>query len=292
VIRCTAVITGGIQCWAALVLSNAFALASIALLFLLVKEKWDENTAFQACLWSLAYPTAYYSGLIYTESLFMFLVLAYFYLTLKNHFWIPLLCAFLLPISRPTGILFVIPVFMGYSDAKTFGAKNWGHRIASVVAVSAGFGFYLFLMKDWTGNAWSGFISQNYYIHHQGLSRLLNPFGWLLNNYFQNGYTLGGTTTSVFPRLFLAGVMLSLPLLYKAVPTVFSAYTMLNGLVPAFSSDLLNKSYMRYSSVLFPLFILAGLKVKERSTQIVLLTLCFLAQAFLLIAHSLNYWVG
>jgi hypothetical protein len=34
------------------------------------------------------------------------------------------------------------------------------------------------------------------------------------------------------------------------------------------------------------------LKIREGMGEKILLAFCFLAQAFLLIAHSLNYWVG
>jgi len=85
-------------------------------------------------------------------------------------------------------------------------------------------------------------------------------------------------------------VLIALPSLYRAVEKDLFIYTLVLGIVPALLSDLM--SYIRYVDVLFPLFILAALKIKTGPMEKILLVGCFLAQAFFLIAHSLNYWVG
>jgi hypothetical protein len=281
---------GGISWLAGLGLSQLFALVATAYFYLLVKNLWDEPIAFRACIWSLAFPTAFYSGLIYTESLFWLLTMVFFYYSLKNRWGASTLGAFLLPLARPTGILEAASALAGWGNRKDTREEPFLPRIITALAFCVGFGLYLFLMKEWTGDSFSGFSAQKFYISHSGWSNLLNPFGWLFRNFIQNPYTMTGTHTCFLPRVFLIVVMLSLTPLYKQVSPNFFVYTLMLGLFPAFSGDILSMSYMRYTAILFPIFILAALKIGVGGK--VLLVCCFLAQAFLLIAHSLNYWAG
>jgi hypothetical protein len=291
-IRWCTPLAGGMSWLAGLVLSQLFVLAAVYYFYLLVKKLWDEPTAFRACLWSLAFPTAFYSGLIYTESLFWLITMAFFYYSLKNRWGASALGALLLPLARPTGLLVAASALAGWGNRKSAREDPFLRRILTALAFCAGFGIYLLLMKEWTGDAFSGFSAQKFYISHSGGADLLNPLGWLFRNFIQNPYTLAGTHTCFLPRVFLIGVMLSLIPLYKRVSPNFFVYTLILGLFPAFSGDILSMSYMRYTAVLFPLFILAALKIREGMGEKILLACCFLAQAFLLIAHSLNYWVG
>lgn len=283
---------GGIPWLAGLVLSNLFALGGTAYFFLLVKNLWNEPTAFRACLWSLAFPTAFYSGLIYTESLFWIMTTAFFYYSLKNRWGCAALCAMLLPLTRPTGILVATSALVGWGSKKSPVEEPFSRRILTAFAFCAGFGLYLFSMKEWTGDYFSGFSAQRFYITHSNLSYLLNPLDWFSNVFLQNSFTFTGATTSILPRIFFAGIMLSLFFLYKQVGLNFFIYSLALGLIPAISSGIMNMSYMRYTAVLFPLFILAALKTRAGFGEKILLAFFSLAQACLLIAHSLNYWVG
>ncbi len=291
-IRWVTPLMGGVPWLAGLVLSQLFVLVATSYFYLLVKNLWDESTAFKACLWSLAFPTAFYTGLIYTESLFWLLTMVFFFYSLKNYWGASALGAFLLPLTRPTGFLVAVSALVGWGNHKSTREDPFIHRILLAFAFCVGVGIYLFLMKEWTGEAFSGFSSQKFYISHSGWTNLLNPFGWLFRNFIQNPYTLTGIHTCFLPRVFLIGVMLSLIPLYKQISPNLFVYTLILGLFPAFSGDIMSMSYMRYTSVLFPLFILAALKIREGLGEKTLLAGCFLAQAFLLIAHSLNYWVG
>jgi hypothetical protein len=291
-IRWCTPLAGGTSWLVGLALSQLFVLAAASYFYLMVKNLWDEPTAFRACLWSLAFPTAFYSGLIYTESLFWLLTTAFFYYSLKNRWDVSALGAVLLPLTRPTGLLVAASALFGWGKSKNAVEEPFLRRILTVIVFCAGFVLYLFLMKMWTGEYFSGFSAQKFYISHNGWSNLLNPFGWLFRNFIQNPYTLAGTHTCFLPRVFLIGVALSLIPLHKRVSPNFFVYTLILGLFPAFSGDIMSMSYMRYTAVLFPLFILAALEISEGVAEKSLLACCFLAQAFLLVAHSLNYWVG
>jgi hypothetical protein len=252
-------------------------------------DLWDERTAFQACLWCLAFPTAFYSGLIYTESLFLFLALAFFYFSRKG-LWFPAFSsAFFLSLSRPTGILVVVASLMGREKGPR--AKGMFSRKAlMVLAFSLGLSLYLFLMGLWTGDCFSGFSAQRFFVSHNQFTNFLKPWNWFTENFIQNPYTWNGPQTSFLNRAALVGVIVLLPFLHRRLGKDLFVYVLVVGVGPALLSDMM--SYIRYASILFPIFIWAALGIKNGILQKIILSCFFLAQACLLIAHSLNYWVG
>jgi Gpi18-like mannosyltransferase len=257
-------------------------------LYLLAKELEDEKTAFRACLWGLAFPTAFYAGLLYTESLFLCLVTAFFYFSRKGFRIQAAVCAFLLSLTRPTGVLVACAVLGEETKKEDQRRIRAGWRTA--LDFIGGFVFYLCLMKLWTGDYFAGIHAQRFFVSHNEFVNFIKPWNWLMDNFIQNSYTWNGPSTSFLNRAMFVVVLIALPSLYRAVEKDLFIYTLVLGIVPALLSDLM--SYIRYVDVLFPLFILAALKIKTGPMEKILLVGCFLAQAFFLIAHSLNYWVG
>jgi hypothetical protein len=281
----------GLPYWTVgLILSNGLSLGASAFFYLFVKNIWDEKIAFQSCLWSLAFPTAFYSGLLYTESLFLFLTLTFFYYFQQGRLFPSTCCAFLLPLSRPTGVMVSLALLVGGKAGPVGNKQTIVGRVLPVVTVFVGFIIYLLLMKILTGDYFSGFSALGSFVNQSHIEHFLRPWNWFMENFIHNPYTLNMPQTSFLNRAMFLIVVLTLPLLYPNVGKKLFAYTLVLGIVPALSTNLM--SYIRYASVLFPFFILAALKIKEGRVQNLILSICFLVQAFLLIAHSLNYWVG
>ena len=227
-----------------LFLSLLFALLASAFLYLLVRELWNEETAFRACLWCLAFPTAFFSGLIYTESLFLFLALAFFYFFHRRNRLPAVFCAFLLSLSRPTGILIAFALIPWGKKGMEVSQDSRAGRMWTPLAFVSGLGLYLLLMKLWTGDYFSGFFAQHYFVSHNQFSNFLNPWSWFMENFIRNPYTWNGPQTSFLNRALFVGVLAALPSLYRHVGKGFFLYTLVLGVVPALLSDLM--SYIRY----------------------------------------------
>ncbi len=271
-------------------MSNLLALLASAFLFLLVKDLKDEKTAFRACIWLLAFPTAFYCGLIYTESLFLCLVTAFYYFSQRDLRLPTLSCAFLLSLSRPTGVLVALTLLAGHKTKQGYSEKPYLNRLLTILAYLLGFASYLCLMYFWTGDFFSGFSAQRFFISHNQFLNFLNPWNWFIENFIKNRYTWNGPQTSFFNRAVFLGVLSTLPFIYRHIGRNFFIYTLVLGLVPALLSDLM--SYIRYAYVLFPLFILAAINFHERPYAKFIFLSCWLLQFVLLTLHSLNYWVG
>lgn len=95
----------------ALVLSNLFFLTSLYLCYKLFKLDYSDKTSWKGIILLLVFPTSFYFGAIYSESMFLFFLLASIYLVRKKHFLGAGLYAALASATRIMGIL-LIPVVL------------------------------------------------------------------------------------------------------------------------------------------------------------------------------------
>ena len=97
--------------WTALILSNLFFILALFLLYKLLKIDFASKKAFSCLLLLLTFPTSFYFGSIYTESLFLLLVVAAFYYIRKGNFLMAGIFALGASATRIFGLL-LIPVFL------------------------------------------------------------------------------------------------------------------------------------------------------------------------------------
>lgn len=94
-----------------LLLSNIFFLLSLFLFYKLVSLDFNKKTALGSLILLLLYPTSFYFGSIYSESLFLLLVLGTFFAIRKNKFILAGVLGALASVTRVFGLL-LVPVFL------------------------------------------------------------------------------------------------------------------------------------------------------------------------------------
>lgn len=100
--------------WAGLLVSNASIIGALFYLYKLVLFDDEDSTAKKAILVTLAFPTAFYFGTAYSESLFFFLVVAAFYFARKKSWFIALIFAGLSSVTRLIGLAVIAGIGMEY----------------------------------------------------------------------------------------------------------------------------------------------------------------------------------
>ena len=237
----------------------------------------------------LAFPTGFYGGLVYTEALFLLLSTAFFYYWGEKRRLPALACAFLLPLSRPTGILILAPILAGiFLEERNGKSAKRGNGILMAAGAASGFFFYLIRMRLWTGDYGAGFEAQSLFFTGHLKVFEMTTSRWFWNNFIVLNYSLTGFGTSLADRVSFAAFLSAVPWMWKKLPRDFFVYALALGLASAFSMDL--TSYARYLSVIFPFFILLALQFKK--VPVYYWLFCLPLQATLLILHSLNDWVG
>ncbi|MBI4836352.1 MAG: hypothetical protein HY817_03765 [Candidatus Abawacabacteria bacterium] len=276
---------------AGFLVANAASLVALVLFFLLVKRYFTESIAFYSSIFLLLFPTSFYLSLMYSESLFLALVLAFFYFWEKQSYYLAAMMGFLLSLSRPLGVLIIIPLLAELitTSFKQKGIRQiWSDYAVMILGTIAGFSAYLLFMTLMTGSPWAGFIAQRYFVTENSIYNLIDIGGWLQRNFLTVDWSLHSFTSSILDRLFFLAYLLCLMPIYKKVPKRFFWYSVVMGMVPALSGMFM--AYTRYLLMVFPVFILLALLAKNRTPYVAMPLL--MLQILFLIMHVLNFWVA
>jgi Gpi18-like mannosyltransferase len=110
VLRVGTVITGNRPVLAAMLLANALSLVGLWLLYRLVERRCGAAVSRDSLILLLAFPGALFFSFPYSESLYLVLLMLFFWsLELRRWFWLAV-AGFLLPLARPVGVFIVLPL--------------------------------------------------------------------------------------------------------------------------------------------------------------------------------------
>lgn len=290
--------------YSGLFLSNILSIIGIIYFYLFVKKyfKNKSSLAFSSVILLLAFPTSFYFSLIYTESLFFFLSVLFFYLLYKNRFLCAGIFALLLPLSRPVGIFIIFPfVFYAVRYLYSLSPKlTWWQRAKKIftdkrfflsLSPLLGLLVYFSIMYLFTSSASSGFAAANHFISNYKITNILHP-DIFLKNLFSPLPLQHIFNNSIIDRGFFLLFGVSLYFIYKKLDKTLFIYALTVGLVPLFGSFM---SYSRYLLIAFPVFMVFAGLLESKNNRVyisLILLLIVILQITFIISHSLNYWIA
>lgn len=290
-LRTTTAATGGSHpVLMAMLLANTLSLIGLLLLYRLMVRQCGEITARNALILLLAFPGALFFSFPYSESLFLVLLMAFFWgLELRRWTWV-VVAGVLLPLARPVGIFILLPLAYffwerGWPAWPTLRARlNQLHQMIAtrrrpkngnnstptppsvapqvaaprtvgwapwlLLAPLGGYAAYFGLMYLWTGNAFEGFAAQKHYPYSPSIANMFDLPAFW--SAFTNLQTLDGMMDAALDRGFFLLFLALLPLVRKRNRLWFW-YVLPGGLIPPLTSYFM--SYRRYIMMLFPLFV-------------------------------------
>ncbi len=299
-IRCASWLAPGHLVLCGLVLANLFSIAGCYWFYRLVEQYDGEETAGSALILLLAFPGALFFNLIYTEPLFLMLVILFFRYLFKERYLASCACGFLLPLTRSIGILCIIPAGWYFVE------KNWpvvrsdwraGMRGAALkvglpaLGVLTGIGAYFTFMRVAAGNAWEGFDAQCNFgdgVHHPSIANIFDVPGFL--RAAANVGSFHEMFDSFLDRWLFLMLLLALPGIWRLNKTLFF-YALASGVVPAMSNWFF--SYTRFFILCFPIFIVLAIRLRGRPMLFWYVTgLAGAVQVILLLRDINYYWAG
>jgi hypothetical protein len=255
---------------AALLLTQALSLLGFWMLYRLIKRHTGADVARDSLILMLAFPGALFFSFPYSESIFLAIVMLFFWgLELKRWPWIAT-ASFLLPMTRPTGLFIIVPLGWWLWENRRPEAEHvkrpsgtrvrckhfafWLLLICPLLGSAAYFG----LMYAWTGNALEGFAAQTAYPNSPSIANIFRYVDFW--HALKNLRTLDGMLDAALDRLFFVAFLALLWPIYR-LDRVWFFYVLPAGLIPALSSWFM--SYRRYIMVLFPLFVVLALSLRQ-----------------------------
>ncbi|MGD8863562.1 MAG: mannosyltransferase family protein [Myxococcales bacterium] len=289
-IRAFAPLTGGDVLLASLLLSNLLSLVGSLLVYDWLARRFDHRVAGWALALLLAFPAAFFLCLPYSESLYVALSAAAFWMMQRGRLgWAAALSA-LLPLTRPVGIFMMFPlVVTAHRRSGSLRAGLWA------LPVLAGYGLYFVVLWRETGDPLAGFEIQKQFIAAPSAARLLSPIAFL-QSLFDVG-KLHGFTDSALDRLSFALFVAACVVLARRWREHLDLllYALPMGLVPAITSRFM--SFTRYTEVIFPAFAAAAILVcssgrRARAAAVIAMVVMAALQLWLAL-RFLNYrWAG
>lgn len=273
-----------------LFVSNLAFIAGLWLFYKLIKLDYPRNTSLLIIAVLLTFPTAFYFGALYTESLFLLFSVGAFYFTRKKNFWLGGVMGFLASITRVFGVLVFISLIIEVWQSKTPLKK----ALPILIAPGGLFAYMGYLW--WTvGDPLAFYHLQSIIGEHRQQGIVVFPqvvyrYLKILFNYphldiFLAPLLLEFITTLLFFCLPIIGFLKKMRLSYLF-------YSMVSLLLPTIQGSFSSGS--RYILVIFPSFIVLGLLIQKlpKILQVLVLILFGVLQAFFAALFIRGYWVA
>ena len=287
----------------ALIISNAALLgASIFLYKVSLLYGLSRKASLNAIVMLLIFPSSFFLGAAFTESLFLFLCLLALYLAKKEHWFSASIVVGLACFTKFIAVMMLFVLTIEYLNQHKVTLRNIFSKVKTteideslVYLVFIGpFGVYLYsLYLFWKTGYW--FFFRDAQMHWGRSQTLLNPFPVLQKSINENllDMRIGYINLSVhsLETIVIIFFVLLLPFIYKRFGFALTIYTFVITTFTLYSGKV--DSSLRYVLTAFPTFMLFG-DMSERYPTIYyfLLFLFTPLLGILLILFLTGNWVG
>lgn len=274
-----------------LILTNLIFLFALFILFFWVKHRYGVSTAWWTILFLLSFPTSFFFGSLYTESLFFLLTLLIFLFFEKNQYlWVGLIGA-AASATRLAGILFAPSLLFA-----TFKKKKGIFKVVVLSLTWVGFLFYISYLAIHFHNPFAFLTAQAAFKNARATNFSSLVFlPQVFYRYARIFVTVPITQYSFWIAAFeVEAFILPLILLYKGLRMkLFSSsillFSFFSLLLPTLSGTL--SSMPRYVLPLFPLYIILA-TIRKRWIKIFIIFSSFILLGVLTALFTHGYWVS
>lgn len=230
---------------AGIIVSNICLIITCIYLYKLVKLDSDDATAYRSIKYLFLFPTAFILSGILTESLFIALSVASFYYAKKHNWFNAGIMGLLTSLTRPYGIIIVIP--LAYEYLKSIGFKPGNIKLNSLYLLLVPLGLSIFSVYNYylTGDFLAFLHIQSAWGHS-----VTNPIMELVDRLdFDSGMEviLGGYFTLISLAMLIV--------FYRKIDVSLCIYGLVLILIPL-STPVSHYGMLRYILGAFPLFII------------------------------------
>ena len=237
----------------ALLISHFCFLITLLGFYKLIQLDFSEKIAKLSLIMLLIFPTSFYFGMVYSESLFLALSIWAFYLIRKNNFFIAGILIALASITRLIGVALFIPFFYEFWISRKKSLRNFMGFLISPLGLIT----YLIYLKITTGDYLNFFNTVSVFGEQRSTSIILLP--QVFYRYFFK--VLPNLNLSHFPSFFpavletLTAIIFLIIIIfgYKKLRISYWIYLLIGYLIPTLSGSF--SSLPRYVLILFPAYI-------------------------------------
>lgn len=271
---------------AGLLVSNISLFIFLLLFHKLLEEIYSKKIATSTIITFLFFPTTFFLGAVYSEAIFLLLVILIFRALRKNDYKIVFLSSILLTLTRPLGFFVFFAQIYAYLAKIEFKFTKIKANVVYLCAPAVTFVVYCLYLKTRYGDPFKFFTAE---AHWQ--RKFVGPIS-TFNSYVVDIFTMKHRPINdFFDILFTVAFFIILILGRRKIPSSWWIFSALAILIPASTGTL--SSMPRYLLASFGVFVIIGIflsQKKQFSTLFWIISLTF--QLFLAIMFVNGYWVA
>lgn len=253
--------------WGGLIISNLATVLTLFFLYKLTLLDFTEKVAKGATFTLLIFPTSFYLGAVYSESLFLAVTLSSFYFARKKAWGWASLFAGASIATRLVGLVTILAILVEYLLTKKILTRKLVYIFSSLLP----FWLYIIYLKFKFQNSLIFLTSEENWNR-----RLIFPWVALQK--------IPSFTDLLF---FLMGLV-ALVAIYKSLPKSYFIFSLMAFLIPLFSGTLL--AFPRYLLVIFPIYVIFANIKNELLQKIGVIFSILLLSAYSMLFIN-GYWV-
>jgi hypothetical protein len=271
-----------------------FVLALVGLIKLLSLD-YKKSVWVYAILLILLFPTSFYFGSFYTESLFLFSVVWSFYFARKKKWLFSAIFGFVATATRIVGIILLPALVAEFLSQNRNSTKNKANLIFLFLFVPLGLIIYMIYLKITTGDALIFFHTINIFGSQRSASIIFLP-----RVYYRYIFKILPNLSWYWPVVFTTILEFSVATIFLISVLIgfwrlrISYWIYLAGgyFIPTFSGSF--SSMPRYALVLFPAFILFAIYLNKspKFIKAIVFLILFLSLGWSTVMFISGYWVS
>jgi Gpi18-like mannosyltransferase len=268
-----------------LIVSNISSIIAVIYLFKLTRLEYSDHVAKKAIIYLSVFPTAYFLSAVYTESLFLVLVIASIYYARISKWSLAGSLGLLAALTRMGGLILLPTLIVEYIHQKDWKVKNVDKKMLFTSFPLLGFLIYLGINFFVTGNFFTFMEIErlHWYQNLDPLGGLKSAIGWLSNYSYPDSLTIGYAQIlfAVFGLVMVVSCFVSCyKFKLRFSYCIFSLFTWMLAVSTGFWL-----SVPRYILTIFPMFMVLALLSSRKTVSIgifigFLVILCFFTWLF------------
>ncbi len=294
--------------YSGLLVSNLSLIIGLMGLVKLIRIDYSERIAYITLVLILLFPTSFYFGAVYTESLFFALIVWSFYFGRKRNWLLAGLLGALATATRITGLALFPAILAEYFIYKKSFKTDKSDDISvipKIALIPVGFLAYIYYLWKKVGDPLEFLHNITIFGSQRSSKFILLPqvfyryFFKILPNvnyhYFPNVFTtyLEIVSSLVFGILCFLGLLFSFDWKKEnKIPPSYIIYAVLAYLIPTLSGSF--SSLPRYVLVLFPAFLISAIYLDRQSTVYLYLVylILFIGLCISTSLFARGYWIS
>lgn len=230
---------------AGLIISFVSAILAVNLLYSLVKLDFGKQYANRTLLALLFFPLSFHFLTVYTESLFLLLAVATFFLARKKRFLLATICAVLVSATRVTGLAVVFSLILSVYLVEGITKKNWWILLSPLGLLA--YSFYLYIQM---GDPFAFVTSQRAFGH----SSLVVPGSSIIYAALHlTMESIAGNFRNLLDLIFTLFGIFAIWQVFRKLSLDYAIFSIISLILPLFSPTI--AAMPRYLLTIFPIFI-------------------------------------